>query len=471
MVFGTSSDPVVLDGAFVSDGESLRVIDQLFETLVTTADGGTDIVPALAKEWSASDDGLVWTFTLQDGVTFHDGTPLNGAAVCFNFDRWYNFTGVAQSAAVSYYWSTVFGGFSDGATPSLYESCEAPDDATAVITLTAPSAAFLSGLAVSSFAIASPDALTKYEADKVGGTEDAPTFDGTFGTEHPIGTGPFKFESWTPGSHLTLVANVGARGRSGGVTETFDDPSTPYLREGYVLLHEAPGHAFVKAGRFVPPFGLRLDDHTTQTRRAMGIDASLPETRVTGLEAGLNPNYPYLHAAWFRRARAGRVPGAFDPGDVDAGSGVAVDAGYREMGWSAGGSAWLEDHPVADGGDSRSWAVYGSFNAWRYRRALPLSYQFEVDRGRWTRASGLETGRAAFYHEADFVLGNGLNLLVAQDWADPDTEVKDDEAFRVCAGVQVVPVPGVTLDLRARMLSPARGGGGSDLFVQVHFWN
>jgi peptide/nickel transport system substrate-binding protein len=209
LVFGTSSDPVVLDGAYVSDGESLRVIDQIFETLVTTKAGGTEIEPSLAKSWTANEDGTVWTFALQTGVKFHDDTDFNAAAVCFNFDRWYNFTGVAQSAAVSYYWSTVFGGYSDGATPSLYKSCEAKDDATAVITLTAPSAAFLSGLAVSAFVIASPDALTKYEADKVGGTDDAPTFDGTFGTEHPIGTGPFKFESWTPGDKLTIVRNDG----------------------------------------------------------------------------------------------------------------------------------------------------------------------------------------------------------------------------------------------------------------------
>lgn len=206
-MFGASADPVVLDGAYVSDGESMRVIYQIFETLVTTKPGGTEVQPLLAKSWSASADGLQWTFNLQTGVKFHDGTDFNAAAVCVNFERWYNFTGVAQSASVSYYWSTVFGGFSDGATESLYKGCEATDDATAVISLTAPSAAFLSGLAVPAFAIASPDALTKYEADKVGGTEDAPTFDGTFGTEHPIGTGPFKFESWTPGDKLTIVRN------------------------------------------------------------------------------------------------------------------------------------------------------------------------------------------------------------------------------------------------------------------------
>ncbi len=207
LVFGTSADPVLIDGAFVSDGESLRVVDQIFETLVTTEPGGTAVQPELAESWTSSADGLEWSFKLRSGVKFHDGTDFNAEAVCFNFNRWYNFTGVAQSAAVSYYWSTVFGGFSDGATDSLYGGCAAPDAGTAVITLTAPSAAFLSGLAVSAFAIASPDALTKYEADKVGGTEDAPAFEGTFGTEHPIGTGPFKFESWVPGDKLVIVRN------------------------------------------------------------------------------------------------------------------------------------------------------------------------------------------------------------------------------------------------------------------------
>ena len=52
-----------------------------------------------------------------------------------------------------------------------------------------------------------PTRSKKYDADKVGGTDDAPTFDGTFGTQHPIGTGPFKFDSWTPGDKLTIVRN------------------------------------------------------------------------------------------------------------------------------------------------------------------------------------------------------------------------------------------------------------------------
>ena len=209
MVFGTSADPVSMDGAYVSDGESLRVVRQLFETLVTTAPGGTEIEPALATEYTPSADGTAWTFKLRQGVKFHDGTDFNAEAVCANFDRWYNFTGVQQSASVSYYWQTVFGGYakneSEDLSESLYESCEATDPATAVINLTSASSSFLAGLALASFSIASPTALEKYEADKVTGSGEEPSFEGAFGRTNPVGTGPFKLEAYEPNNRLVLA--------------------------------------------------------------------------------------------------------------------------------------------------------------------------------------------------------------------------------------------------------------------------
>ena len=123
MVFGASQDPVIIDGALISDGESARVINQIFEGLVTTEEGGTEIQPSLAESWEASDDGLEWTFTLREGVTFHDGEPFNAEAVCMNFERWYNFTGILQSPAVSYYWGTVMGGFANNEDPDSARAC------------------------------------------------------------------------------------------------------------------------------------------------------------------------------------------------------------------------------------------------------------------------------------------------------------------------------------------------------------
>jgi peptide/nickel transport system substrate-binding protein len=214
LVFAGAADPILLDGALVSDGESLRVITQIFETLVALKPGTTEPEPGLAESWEANEDGTVWTFKIRQGVNFHDGEPLDAEAVCFNFDRWYNFKGALANPAASYYWQVVFGGFAefdpDSGAPeeSLYKSCEATDESTAVLTLTKPSATFIPALSQQSFSIASPKALQEGNADE--GSIDAEgvfTSTGTFGTENPAGTGPFKFESWVRNERVTLTRN------------------------------------------------------------------------------------------------------------------------------------------------------------------------------------------------------------------------------------------------------------------------
>jgi peptide/nickel transport system substrate-binding protein len=87
LVFGTASDPTALDGALISDGESIRVLYQMTEGLTALSPGTSDVIPSLATDWTTSDDGLAWTFNLREDVTFHDGEPFNAEAVCFNFNR------------------------------------------------------------------------------------------------------------------------------------------------------------------------------------------------------------------------------------------------------------------------------------------------------------------------------------------------------------------------------------------------
>jgi peptide/nickel transport system substrate-binding protein len=207
IVFAASSDPVSMDPAVVSDGESIRITNQIYEGLVKTKAGSTEIEPSLAKSWTSSEDAKSWTFELQTGVKFHDGTPFNAEAVCANFNRWYNWKGILQSDAVTYYYVTVFGGFSDKKNPSLYQSCEAQDEDTVTINLTQPSASFLAALSLSSFSMQSPQAMEQYGADKVSGSAEAPKFEGTYGKEHPTGTGALKFESFTAQDKVTLARN------------------------------------------------------------------------------------------------------------------------------------------------------------------------------------------------------------------------------------------------------------------------
>jgi peptide/nickel transport system substrate-binding protein len=214
LVFGASADPQVLDPSLVSDGESLRPAGQIFQNLISFKPGTSQIVPQLATGWKVSSNHLAWTFALRKGVVFSDGTPFNAAAVCANFTRWYNFPAPLQSNALSYYWSTVFGGFANpapgsvGPSQSLYHGCKAHGQYSVSILLNRPSTSFLSAIGLPSFGIASPTALKKYNADA--GTVDAtgvfhPT--GTFATQHPISTGPYMLQTWQPGNKLVLVAN------------------------------------------------------------------------------------------------------------------------------------------------------------------------------------------------------------------------------------------------------------------------
>lgn len=86
LIFARGGDSVSLDPSEVTDGESENVAQSILETLTTFAEGETTVEPMLATEWNESEDGLTYTFTLREGVKFHDGTDFNAEAVVFNFE-------------------------------------------------------------------------------------------------------------------------------------------------------------------------------------------------------------------------------------------------------------------------------------------------------------------------------------------------------------------------------------------------
>jgi peptide/nickel transport system substrate-binding protein len=210
LVFAGASDPTYLDPALVSDGESFRVTEQMFEGLVKLKPGTTKIVPSLATSWNLK-GGKVWTFNLRKGVKFHDGTPWNAAAACANFNRWYNWTGPFQDPSATFYYQATYGGFKKNevanlSTP-LFKSCRAVGNYRIVVTLTKPSGVFFPSLVIQSFAMQSPTAMKKYGADEATLAGGAFRSTGSYAFQHPTGTGPFKFSSWTIGQKVELVKN------------------------------------------------------------------------------------------------------------------------------------------------------------------------------------------------------------------------------------------------------------------------
>jgi len=147
-------------------------IDKVFEPLVAfDADG--KIIPWLASEWTISEDGLTYAFTLRDGVTFSDGTELTAADVVFSLERHLTVGGpLPLDAPIG--------------------SIVADGDTGVTITLTEAYTPFLAELSGFQNGIFPADFQGKSETDFFA---------------DPIGTGPFVVSEWDPAGDLTFAAN------------------------------------------------------------------------------------------------------------------------------------------------------------------------------------------------------------------------------------------------------------------------
>lgn len=182
----TSLDPVDADSVYNS-----LPVGQIFDGLVAI-DAGMRIVPALARQWTISRDGRVYTFRLRPNVTFHDGSPLTSEDVVFTFRRCVS-PGHAQSNIAASYVDVIEGmpDYMAGRRSDL-TGVRAEGPLTVRITLERPYASFLQVLALDGLRIV-PQRLIERIGNK--------RFD-----RAPVGTGPFVFSAWTP-DHLSLKAS------------------------------------------------------------------------------------------------------------------------------------------------------------------------------------------------------------------------------------------------------------------------
>ena len=107
LVFGRGADSTSLDPAVVTDGESFKVTKNIYDTIVGYKGQTTKVGPDLAKSWEITNGGKTYTFHLQSGIKFQDGTDFNAKAVVYNFNRWMN----GKASGKFAYFGSMFGGF------------------------------------------------------------------------------------------------------------------------------------------------------------------------------------------------------------------------------------------------------------------------------------------------------------------------------------------------------------------------
>lgn len=174
--FALGAPVLTLDPGVAAGTQAQTVRMQIMETMVQLNAETSEVEPLLAESWEVEDDNLTWTFHLRDGVTFHDGSPLTAADVVASISR------------------IIDPDSGMGRANDLrdIQTIEALDDSTVRIVTAAPSGTLLRALALDSASVLTAASIEEFGAD-IGW--------------HPVGTGPFKYESHVAEQSIALVRN------------------------------------------------------------------------------------------------------------------------------------------------------------------------------------------------------------------------------------------------------------------------
>jgi peptide/nickel transport system substrate-binding protein len=175
LTFAAVSDPQSMNNTTVFDNNSIWIFEQIFEPLYTVTNDGKGVRPYLATSYTMSADKKTYTFKLRKGVKFSNGKPLTSADVKFSID---------QNRKATKGWAYL---------DTAIKSVDAPSPDTVVINLKFPWAPLLADLSIFANGIV---------PNNYGGESETAFYN------HPVGTGPFKWDFWHKGQALKLVRNT-----------------------------------------------------------------------------------------------------------------------------------------------------------------------------------------------------------------------------------------------------------------------
>ena len=164
---GIATDVASLDPHYATTGDTRAVMFNMFEGLVKASPEG-GVTCAVASDYTVSADGLTYTFTLREGVTFHNGEPVTAEDVVYSLKR---------AAGSENEGTPLISAFSNA------KNIEADEAGHVVLTLNAPGLEFINSVASASI---------------------IPADSGATIANNPIGTGPFKFVSYAPADNLVM---------------------------------------------------------------------------------------------------------------------------------------------------------------------------------------------------------------------------------------------------------------------------
>ncbi|MCD9147364.1 ABC transporter substrate-binding protein [Pseudophaeobacter flagellatus] len=220
VIIGLQLEPPHLDPTSAAAGAIDQVLySNVFEGL-TRFMGDGSVVPGLAKSWEISEDGLSYTFHLNSGVTFHDGSSMDAEDVKFSLDR-------ARAEDSTNAQKALFADIA---------SVDVIDPETVNITLSEPNGNMLFNLAWGDAVIVAPESIDDIKTS-------------------PVGTGAFKFSGWVQGDSITLEKNANYWGTPAVLDNaTFKFISDPTAAFAAVMAEDVDAFASFPAPENLPQF-------------------------------------------------------------------------------------------------------------------------------------------------------------------------------------------------------------------------
>lgn len=242
----------------------------------------------------------------------------------------------------------------------------------------------------------------------------------------------------SPTDHLTLYLQDGAGG----------------TRDYFGLIRNLPYNSYIKVGQFIPPYGLKLDDHTSFIRDKLQLGVL---DQDAGVEAGFADGHFFGHAAVINGN-----PGAATTSDNNRKKGLSGTAGFRSPYVTVGGS-YYTNHGLSD--ERNYTGGYAMAHYWR------LAWLGEWDMVRVTDLN-LDTRKTGnvMYQELDLSPTDGIVLKAKYDRYDPDRTESKDELQRYTAGLDIYPYPytEVSAQYRRNLEHPALRN--DEWFVLLHLF-
>ncbi|MBC7247164.1 MAG: ABC transporter substrate-binding protein [Actinobacteria bacterium] len=212
------SDPVSLDPAQLQESQGIEVGKQIFDGLMDNDPETMELVPAMAESYEVNEDATVFTFKLKKGVKFHNGRECKAEDFVYSWNR---VCDPATASEVSYHMSAIKGykEFNEDKTATSLEGVKALDDYTLEVTLAYPYADFVYHTAHPVFSPIPKEVVEQYGSENF--------------SEHPVGTGPFKFVSWTHEQQIVVEKNADYYGENKPhldkvVFKVYQDEETAY---------------------------------------------------------------------------------------------------------------------------------------------------------------------------------------------------------------------------------------------------